>query len=39
MNRTTSEKYNTIYKNVCKVILHNGIESDKNILNDVNKEW
>jgi hypothetical protein len=39
MNRTTSEKYNTIYKNICNVILHNGIESNKKILNDVNTEW
>jgi len=39
MNRTTSEKYNTIYKNICNVILHNGIESNKTILNDVNTEW
>ena len=39
MNRTTSEKYNAIYKNKCNVILHNGIESDKKILNDVNEEW
>lgn len=39
MTRTESEKYNDKYKKTYKVILHNSIEKNKEILKKVNEEW
>jgi hypothetical protein len=39
MTKTESEKYNDMYKENYKVIIHNSIEKNKNILLDVNSNW
>jgi hypothetical protein len=39
MTKTETEKYYNLYKDKYKVIIHNSIEKNKNILLNVNEEW
>ena len=39
MTKTESEKYNSLYKDKYKVIVHNSIEKNKDILLNVNENW
>lgn len=39
MSKNDSEKYNNLYKNKYKTIIHNSIEGNKHLLYNVNIEW